>query len=311
MNIINFAAPLMLTVGISSYNPALWAMSQQAPLHQGHTMSMSMSTSMPMQDHPMGDDTMQAEQNLPLPVAAQAKQVLASDHSDHSDHSDPHAAHAKEHGGQIYQFSQFETKWLDAADGAGEFQTEFQTRIGTDENKLYLRVHADKAESESTETAVQLMYSRNVAPYWDVQVGARYLGNAAWHTDRAQFDAVLGVQGLAPYFFETEAYFYVGADDRYSLSLETERDYLLTQKWIVKPYLNANIVISDHSAYAQKTGLNLFELGFETRYEINKKLMPFIDVVYRYDKGDQQTAWQPNHPASDDWHYGAGLRLRF
>ncbi len=60
------------------------------------------------------------------------------------------------------------------------------------------------------------------------------------------------------------------------MSLETERDVLLTQKLIVKPYLDLNVVLSDDSSYAQKTGLSTAQLGLETRYEINKKLMPLL-----------------------------------
>lgn len=224
----------------------------------------------------------------------------------------PHAqAHLKEHGGQIFQASNLETKWMNSDAGQGTFKTQFESRIGTDEHKIFVQVHADKAESASTSTDAMLLYSRNIANYWDVQVGGRYRHAPDHFNDQDRFDGIVGLQGLAPYFFETELYAFIGADDQYSISLEAEKDLLLTQKLILKPYINALAVISDHSKYAQKAGLNAWTVGLETRYEINKKLMPFIDLAYGYEKGDEQTQWQERSSSEYDSYYGAGIRFRF
>ena len=93
--------------------------------------------------------------------------------------------------------------------------------------------------------------------------------------------------------------------------METERDLLLTQKLIVKPYLDLNVIFSDDSNYAKKSGLNTAQLGLETRYEINKKVMPFIDVAYGYNKGNEETAWQQQSSSENEWLYGAGIRFKF
>lgn len=71
--------------------------------------------------------------------------------------------------------------------------------------------------------------------------------------------------------FETDAYLYVGEDQLWKLSLETERDLLLLKKLIGKPYLKADVVLQDESRYASKTGLSSLQAGFQTRYEINKR----------------------------------------
>ena len=80
----------------------------------------------------------------------------------------------------------------------------------------------------------------------------RYSDNPERTTDQERVDAALGLHGLAQYFFETDAYLYFGQDSRVAFSLETERDLLLTQKLILKPYLDLNVVFSDDSRYAQK-----------------------------------------------------------
>ena len=71
------------------------------------------------------------------------------------------------------------------------------------------------------------------------------------------------------------------------------------------------MVLSDDSNYAKKTGLNSVQVGLETRYEINKKVMPFMYVAYGYNKGVQETAWQKSSSSENEWSYGAGIRFKF
>ena len=59
---------------------------------------------------------------------------------------------------------------------------------------------------------------------------------------------------------------------------------LFTQKLIGKPYLKADVVLQDESRYASKTSISSLQAGFQTRYEINKKVMPFVDFGYGYEK---------------------------
>lgn len=111
--------------------------------------------------------------------------------------------------------------------------------------------------------------------------------------------------------FETDAYLYLGQDDYVALSLETERDVLVTQKLILKPYLEMDVVVNDDSKYAQKAGLGHASFGLETRYEINKKVMPYLDIAYEYSKGQDETTWQSASSSEQGWVYGAGLRIKF
>ena len=287
------------------------------------TMAQDAHHSMPMsaqhESHPSHDSSYQEMQ-----TAIKSSQMEhTAEHAEHAEHAKASSIasradfaqhpvdHKREHGGQIYQATEIDSRWLNNADGRGSLKTEIESRIGTDENKLFIKLHADKAESQDADYAAQVMYSRMISDFWDAQIGARYRVDEHHVTDKEQLDAAVGLHGLAPYFFETDAYLYLGADNQVSFSLETERDLLLTQKLILKPYLNLDVVLSDDSAYAQKTGLSSVWLGLETRYEINKKLMPFIDVAYSYEKGNQHTAWQAETGSEKQWWYGAGLRLKF
>ena len=225
--------------------------------------------------------------------------------------SDSHAAHKREHGGQFYQRTELENRWSWNPDGQGSFESELESRIGTDENKLFILAHLHKAESERTGYDISTLYSRTISEFWDLQAGARYRYLPEQPAEQEQVDAVLGLYGLAPYFFETEAYLYAGKDRQWSLGFKTERDILLTQQLIAQPYIEAELVLSDASPYAKKRGINNLELGLQTRYEINKRVMPFIQIAYSYEKGQKATAWQQQTASDQDWQYGLGLKLLF
>lgn len=304
---------------MSTLSASLLVLSGQSFAHEDHhAMSMSEPQTQPAEKIPV-DHSQHQKMSAAPKIVIEEKQVQPaqqaysdSDDLDYKlDHQFDHAAHLKEHGGQIYQQTTLESKWQRNDDGQGALKSKLETRVGTDENKIFIKVHADKAESQQTEYDAKLLYSRNVADFWDVQTGIRYRNDPNREIDQDQVDAVLGLHGMAPYFFETDAYVYIGQDRQVSFNLETERDLLLTQKLIIQPYLDINMVLSDDSNYAKKTGLNSVQVGLETRYEINKKVMPFMDVAYGYNKGVQETAWQKLSSSENEWFYGAGIRFKF
>lgn len=294
---------------------SLLMMSSWSMAHEGHDM-MSASptaTNSEMVDHSQMNHSGMDHSKI--------------DHSQHQQHQNPAVStenntahqghnHRKEHGAQIYAISTVDTKWLLNEDGEGALKSEIETRIGTDENKLFIKIHTDKAESHDAHFDAKVLYSRMISDFWDAQIGARYRSQKVeldHHVkdSEEQLDAVIGLHGMAPYFFETDAYFYAGEDHYSGLSLETERDLLLTQKLIFKPYLDLDVVFSDDSKYAKKSGLSSLITGIETRYEISKKVMPYLDIAYEYSKGNDETAWQVESDAEKGWRYGAGVRFKF
>ncbi|MCM1960442.1 copper resistance protein B [Acinetobacter modestus] len=267
--------------------------------------------------HEGHDQMMQMNRPVQLDILMETSPPI--DHSEHqpelkqvpSDIQHDTHDHHREHGGQIYQATAIKNAWIVDDDGRGSASTELKTWVGSDKNKIFIQAHVEKAESEKTQTETKLLYSRNVADFWDVQTGVRYQYQPEQKYAQNQWDAVLGLHGLAPYFFETEAYIYAGQNQRWQLSLETTRDVLFTQKLIAQPYLNADVIFNDESGYASKSGLSKLQIGVQTRYEISKKIMPFIDVAYAYNKGLKQTELQSATDSKKGWLYGFGLTLKF
>ena len=249
-----------------------------------------------------------SEHGIAMPEMDHSALTHASTHPGHD--------HRKEHGAQVYAVTTLDNKWRVNEDGEGALKSEIETRIGTDENKIFLKAHVNKQESYDTEYDFKLLYSRMISDFWDAQVGTRYRIEKVKHRQHStdteeKLDGVIGVHGMAPYFFETDAYLYVGKDNYSGLSVETERDLLLTQKLIFTPYLDMDVIFNDDSKYAKRSGLNGVTAGLETRYEISKKIMPYIDIAYEYSKGDKTTSFQSSNGSESSWLYGAGVRFKF
>ncbi|ENV50322.1 Copper resistance protein B [Acinetobacter junii CIP 107470 = MTCC 11364] len=224
--------------------------------------------------------------------------------------SQNHDKHLNEHGGQIYQTTKFSNEWVIDNDGKGSLGSSFETLIGTDENRVFVEANLNKAESNDPNYDVSALYSRNVAPFWDVQAGLRYSEDKN-NKNSDRVDGVVGILGLAPYFFETKAYLYGGENNFWGASFEFDRDLLLTQKLITQPYIAADIVLNDNSDFAAKSGLSELKTGIKTRYEINKRIRPFVDVAYQYEKGQKLTTFQEATDSEKGWLYGAGIELVF
>ena len=224
--------------------------------------------------------------------------------------SQNHDKHLNEHGGQIYQTTKFSNEWIVDKDGKGSLGSSFETLIGTDENRMFVEANLNKAESNDPNYDVSALYSRNVAPFWDVQAGVRYSEDKN-NRNSNRIDGVIGLLGLAPYFFETKAYLYGGENNFWGASFEFDRDLLLTQKLITQPYIAADIVLNDNSDFAAKSGLSELKTGIKTRYEINKRIRPFVDVAYQYEKGQKLTTFQEATDSEKGWLYGAGIELIF
>ena len=224
--------------------------------------------------------------------------------------SQNHDKHLNEHGGQIYQTTKFSNEWIVDKDGKGSLGSSFETLIGTDENRMFVEANLNKAESNDPNYDVSALYSRNVAPFWDVQAGVRYSEDKN-NRNSNRIDGVIGLLGLAPYFFETKAYLYGGENNFWGASFEFDRDLLLTQKLITQPYIAADIVLNDNSDFAAKSGLSELKTGIKTRYEITKRIRPFVDVAYQYEKGLKETRFQQATDSEKGWLYGAGIEFVF
>ncbi len=176
-----------------------------------------------------------------------------------------------------YIFTLFDRlEYGDADDGTNNYLWDAQGWIGGDYNKFWWRTEgegvAGGGRPESTE--FQALYNRSISPFWGIQAGLRYDINPEPDTGYA----VLGLQGLAPYWFETTAALFASEDGNLSFRGEFEYELLLSQRLILQPRLEFNASASDVSELGLGSGLNNTEAGLRLRYEIRREFAPYIGV---------------------------------
>lgn len=148
--------------------------------------------------------------------------------------------------------------------------------VGYDLSKVYIYSEGEKAKSSSAESENQLVFSHGISPYWDIQLGIGY--DKTEESDETW--GVIGVQGLAPYFFETRAVVLVNDDGNIGLRVEAEYEALITQKLILTPSIALTAYTKDNEDIELGSGVSNLTLGARLRYEFIREFAPYIGVEW-------------------------------
>jgi copper resistance protein B len=181
---------------------------------------------------------------------------------------------------------------------------DFDGWIGSDYDKLQLKSEGELEDGKLHQSEFWVMYSRNVAEFWDLQTGLRHDTQP-----RSTSYFVAGFDGLAPYFLETEAHLFLSQDGDVSFRLREETDVLLTQRLVLQPYAEANLFAQDVPELETGAGLSTGEIGLQTRYEITREIAPYIDVRYERKFGETASLAEADGEGRDDFIASLGLRL--
>jgi copper resistance protein B len=155
--------------------------------------------------------------------------------------------------------------------------------IGTDYDKIVFKTEGEKIVGGATESVEgQILYRRLISKFFDAQVGVRH----DFRPGPTRTYGVLGVQGLAPQWFEVDANAFVSERGDVSLRLEVEYDLLLTQRLILQPVMEVEAALSQDEAIGQGDGLRSIELGLRLRYEVSREFAPYIGVNWEKSFGD-------------------------
>ena len=153
--------------------------------------------------------------------------------------------------------------------------------VGQDLDKLWLKTEVEYVDGETEEAEVQALYSRAIAPYWDLQVGwrrdVRPEPNRDW--------LAIGFKGLAPYWVEIDAAAFIGEGGQVGARLEAEYEWMLTQRWVLSPEVEVNLHSKNDEETGTGSGLSDLELGLRLRYEIRREFAPYIGVNWVKKRG--------------------------
>lgn len=153
--------------------------------------------------------------------------------------------------------------------------------IGGDCNRIQLNLEGDAETEESAgELEAQALYSRLISPFFEAQVGLGLETTFGAGESRERGLLVLGLQGLAPYWFHIEPQLLVSHEGDVSFALSASYELLFTQRLILEPELELKAALQDVPEWEVGSGLNDMELGGRLRYEIVREFAPYVGVVW-------------------------------
>jgi copper resistance protein B len=165
---------------------------------------------------------------------------------------------------------------------------------GYDYDKAWLKYEGARVSGDDDARA-ELLWDRIFSRWWSTQLGVRH----DFSRGPSRSWLAFGVQGLAPYWFEVSATAYVGEQGRTAVTLEAERDVLLTQRLILQPAIELRAYGKDDASIGAGSGLSSLEASLRLRYEIRREFAPYVGVT-----------WQRQFGATADFARSAGADER-
>lgn len=198
---------------------------------------------------------------------------------------------------------QFE--WRDV-DAGGAFGWDGRAWYGNDYDKGLLKSEGARIDGEYR-GSVELLWDRVFSRWWSLQAGiAHDFGQGPSRTW-----AAMGVQGLAPYWFEVAALLYFSEQGRTAARVSAEYEMFLTQRLILQPKLELDLYGKDDAANGIGSGVSDAELGLRLRYEIRREFAPYLGVVWSRKFGDTADIARGRGDDANEVQLVAGLRAWF
>lgn len=178
---------------------------------------------------------------------------------------------------------------------------------GRDFNKLWVKFEGEQARGKLEDLRTEALWYHATSAYWGTQLGLREdFGegpNRTW--------AAFGVEGLAPYWFDTEATLYLGQNGRTAARVQFEYEELITQRLVLQPKVEVNLYGKDDPQRGIGSGLSDAELGLRLRYEFHREFAPYVGVVWRQRFGRTADLYRAQGEPASDLQFVAGIHFWF
>lgn len=177
---------------------------------------------------------------------------------------------------------------------------------GGDVDRLGWRSEGAAAGHE-VEADVEAFWAHAISPFWEVQAGIRQdLGDGperSW--------AGIGIEGLAPYWFDVRASLYAAPSGRLAARLNVEYALLLTQRLVLTPELEADAYSETDRARGIGRGLSEVTLAARLRYELRREFAPYVGVSWTAKLGRTAALARADGASPREAAIVAGVRFWF
>lgn len=220
----------------------------------------------PAEDHSAHMPAAQGQPREPLPPITQADREAAFPAG-----LEGHTVHDRSFN-YFVLFDQLE--WQQGAGGG--LTLENTSWLGGDINRLWLRAEGESHEGRVESALIHTLWGHSFSRWWDVVAGVRQ----DFRPGDPQTWAAVGIQGLAPYWFEVEATGYIGGGGRTQARFEAEYDLLLTNRLVLQPIVQLDVYGKDDPERGIGAGLSSIEAGVRLRYEIRREFAPYVGLTW-------------------------------
>ena len=288
---------------------AMPGMTMPADQHSGHDMQgMSGMAGMPG----MAAEGVQ-QTGTALPAGNAPAPPLPTDHAADAVYGADAMARGRHHLQQHHGGQNFSQVLLNLAEyqfrnGRDGYRWDGEAWFGGDINRLFIKSQGEGAFRKGIESAeVQALYSRTIGPYFNLQAGVRQdLGPSPKRTY-----ATVGLQGLAPGFFELEGAVFLSNKGDVLGRLGGYYDQRITQRLILQPRAELNFAAQDVPENRIGSGLSNAELGVRLRYEIRREFAPYVGVSWGRRFGDTARYARADGDRATSKSIVAGIRVWF
>ena len=272
----------------------------------GHDMS-----AMPGMTMPANPDAEAAGTNLPAGTAPPPP--LPTDHAADTAYGAQAMAMGRHHletfhGGQKIGQLAFNLAEYPVRKGRDGFEWNGQAWYGGDIDRLWVKSEGDGTFGRSVERAeVQALYSHAIGPYFNLQGGLRY----DFKPNPSRVYATVGVEGLAPSFFEVEGALFLSNKGELLARAEGYYDQRITQRLILQPRAELSFAAQSSRETGIGSGLSDAELGLRLRYDIRREFAPYVGVQYSRAFGATRRFLRDAGEGPGGWEFVTGIRTWF
>lgn len=184
---------------------------------------------------------------------------------------------------------------------------EAQGWYGGDLNRVWVKTDGayDLDEALFEDASAELLYSRAATRFFDLQAGVRH------DFDPDETRAVIGVEGLAPYWFEVGAQLNLGGEAGATAEFDAEYDVLFTQRLILQPSLETAYAFEAAPRQGLGDGFTDIEAALRLRYEVRRQFAPYVGVSWERALGDSADIAESAGEPVEETSLRIGLRVWF
>ena len=189
----------------------------------------------------------------------------------------------REHGGTSHSMVLFNLAEYQFRNGRDGYRWDGEGWFGGDIDRLVIKSEGEGAVRGGLESAeAQALFSHAIGPYFNLQAGVRQDFKP---TPRRTY-ATVGIEGLAPGFFDVEGAVFLSNKGDFLVRLEGYYDQRITQRLILQPRVELNLSAQGVPEIRLGSGLTNAELGLRLRYEISREFAPYVGLSYDRKFGD-------------------------